>query len=88
MNDKTQLLKTIRERFKSGASASDVLRYLAIDCSIEDQVELMILISDALEVGLGTVTSIGGWWHEGTKELNDEDINAYLTPVVEEWLEG
>jgi len=82
-NDK--LIKSIQAKFVSGESVADVLRYLAIDCLIEDQVELMNLISGALGVGLGAVTAIAGWWYEGAKELNDQDVNAYIMPLVNEW---
>jgi hypothetical protein len=76
----------VQGQFRAGARVSEVLRYLAIDCGIEDQVELMLLVSKALGVSLGAVTAIGGWWHENPKELNDEDVDAYLMPVVTEFL--
>ncbi len=76
----------VQSRFRAGASVSDVLRYLAIDCGVEDQVELMLLVSKALGVSLGAVTAIGGWWYENPKELNDEDVNAYLMPLVDDFL--
>ena len=88
MRDDEKLIESIQTKFLNGESVAEVLRYLAMDCSIEDQVELMNLISGALGVGLGAVTAIAGWWHEGVKELNDEDVNAYITPLVEEWRGG
>jgi len=88
MGDNAKLIETIQAKLLSGASVAEVLRYLSIDCSIEDQVELMNLMGEALGVGLGAVTAIAGWWHEGVKELNDEDVNAYITPLVDEWRRG
>lgn len=88
MNKNAEFVESIQSKFKSGSTVAEVLRYLAIDCSIEDQVELMNLVAEAIGVGLGAVTAIAGWWYEGTKELNDEDVNAYITPLVDEWLKG
>ncbi len=88
MSDNEKIIESIQTKLLSGMSVADVLRYLAIDCAIEDQVELMNLMSGALGVGLGAVTAVAGWWYEGTMELNDEDVNAYITPLVEEWRAG
>jgi len=88
MSDNTAIVERIQIRLQEGCRVADVLRYLAVECVIEDQVELMTLMSEALGVGLGAVTAIGGWWYEGTKELNDDDVNAYITPLVDEWLKG
>lgn len=83
--DKQSILDTIRNMAQQSKKPSDILRYLAIDLEMTDQIEMMKLFSEALNVTLGEVTAIGGWWYEGERELNDNDINAYLKSVVEDY---
>ncbi|HIO92536.1 MAG TPA: hypothetical protein EYG68_06795 [Leucothrix mucor] len=83
--DKQNIIEHIRDMAEKHSKPSDILRYLAIDLEMTDQVDMMKLFSEALNVSLGEVTAIAGWWHEGSRELNDKDINAYLTQMVEDY---
>lgn len=67
---------------------AEMLRYLVLDLGNEQQIELMKLFSEAFNVTLGEVTAISAWWHDDTAELNDNDLNAYMFPVVKEYLES
>lgn len=66
----------------NGDKPSELLRYLVLDLEIEQQLELMLLFTKAFDVTLGEVTAISGWWHDDTAELNDNDINAYISPII------
>jgi hypothetical protein len=42
---------------------------------------------DLLEAAFGLphedVQCLGGWWYEGTPELSDAQINAFIAPAIE-----
>ena len=88
--ENTQLKSTLQSKLQSMAkedkTPSEMLRYLVLDIGQEQQLELMILFTEAFDCTLGEVTAIGGWWHDDSAELNDTDIDAYITPLVIEWL--
>jgi len=84
--EKQQLIETLQTMAKEGKETSDMLRYLVLDIGQEQQLELMILFTEAFDCLLGEVTAIGGWWHDDSAELNDTDINAYMSPLINDWL--
>jgi len=73
-----QIINTLQSMAKEGKTPAEMLRYLALDLDIQEQLEHMKLFCEAFDVTLGEVTAISGWWHDNTAELNDNDINAYL----------
>ncbi len=83
----TEVIKTLQSMATSQNTPSDMLRYLVLDLKIEQQIELMKLFTEAFDVSLGEVTAISGWWHDNTAELNDNDINHYISWIIEEYLE-
>ncbi len=84
--EKQQLIQTLQAMAKEGKKTSEMLRYLVLDIGQEQQLELMILFTEAFDCLLGEVTAIGGWWHDDTAELNDNDIDAYISPLINNWL--
>ena len=77
-----KIINVLQTMAKSDNKPSEMLRYLVLDLKIEQQLELMVLFSKAFEVTLGEVTAISGWWHDSTAELNDNDINAYISHIT------
>ena len=82
MTSRKETIVTLRKMVKEGKKPSELLRYLVLDLGKEQQLELMILFSEAFDCTLGEVTAIGGWWHDETAELNDNDIDAYITGII------
>ena len=80
-----QQISHIQAMAKSGSKASDILCYLAKEQGIEEQLVLMERFRDAFGCGLGSVTAIGAWWHDGSCELDNQSIDAYIGYVVEEY---
>jgi len=80
--DKTEIIAKLQSMANSGKKPSDMLRYLVLDLKIEQQLELMKFFAEAFDVSLGEVTAVTGWWHDATAELNDNDINHYISEVV------
>ncbi len=76
----------LQEMAKLGGQPSEMLRYLVLDLKIEQQLELMQFFTKAFNVTLGEVTAISGWWHDDTAELNDNDINAYISPIIKAFI--
>ena len=81
-----QIIQTLKSMAQIAKTPAEMLRYLVLDLKIEQQLELMVLFTKTFNVSLGEVTSIGGWWHDDTGELNDNDINAYIAPLINEYL--
>ena len=71
---------------KDNKPPAEMLRFMVIDSGIEQQIDLMKNFAEAFDVTLGEVTAIAAWWHDDTAELNDNDINDYMTPLVQDWL--
>ncbi len=83
MENRQDIIDMLQNMVTTGKNPSDLLRYIVVDCGIEEQVEIMKLFSEALNVTLGEVTPIVGWWHEGEdRELDDEGVDAYLMPLL------
>ena len=78
-----QIIEHLRSMAQNDNKPSELLRYLTVDLGMTDQVDIMQLFSSSMNVSLGEVTVIAAWWHEGERELTDNDINAYMTPIVQ-----
>jgi len=86
-SDNKEIVQSLKTMAASGKKPSDMLRYLALDLKIEQQLRLMKLFTEAFDLSLGEVTAISGWWYDDTAELNDNDINHYIGWIIEEYLE-
>ena len=78
-----QIIEHLRSMAQNQNKPSELLRYLTVNLGMTDQVDIMQLFSTSMNVSLGEVTAIAAWWHEGERELTDNDINAYMTPIVQ-----
>lgn len=80
--ERQQIIQTLKTMAEEGKKPSEMLRYLVLDLGEQQQLELMILFTEAFDVTLGEVTAIGGWWYDDSAELNDTDIDAYISPLL------
>ena len=81
-----QQIITMQSMAREGKKASDILCYLTKEQKIEEQLTLMERFRDAFSCNLGNVTAIGAWWHDGSCELDNEAIDAYISYVVSDFL--
>lgn len=79
-------LHTMRVMARAGNKVSEILRFLTIDQGIEEQLVLMERFRDAFDCPFGSVTAIGAWWHDGSCELDDKSIDAYIGYLLAEYL--
>lgn len=86
LNNNNATIQTLQNMAKNSKQPAELLRYLTLDLKIEQQLIIMKLFCEAFNVTLGEVTAITGWWHDGTAEMNDNDINAYMKHVLENYL--
>ena len=84
--NRDDVIKALKTQCAAAKKPAELLRFLTLDEKIEDQIELMQLFCDAFNTNLGAVTAIGGWWYESPRELNDDDINAYMQPILDDYL--
>ncbi len=83
-----EIIATLKNMAKEGKTPAEMLRFLVFDKKIEQQLEWMTLFSEAFDVTLGEVTALSAWWHDDSAELNDNDINAYISPLVSDYLQN
>ncbi|MGK0441587.1 MAG: hypothetical protein ACJA0N_001387 [Pseudohongiellaceae bacterium] len=81
-------IDTMQTMAKSGSKISEILSYLAKEQGIEEQLVLMERCRDAFGCGLGSITAIGAWWHDGSCELHNDAIDDYIGYVVTDYVEG
>ncbi|NRB41930.1 MAG: hypothetical protein HRU20_26225 [Pseudomonadales bacterium] len=84
--NRDDIVIALQQQLGQGKTPAELLRFLTLDQKIEDQIELMQLFCDAFDTNLGSVTAIGGWWYESPREMNDKDVNAYIQPVLDDYL--
>lgn len=82
------LIIELQRRVREGQPPSALLNHLAVDLDVKDQIELMKCFVDAFDLTLGEVTAIGAWWYEDEREMNDTDIDFYISPLLNSWLEN
>ncbi len=82
------MINALQQMAQDNKTTAEMLRYMIIDSKIEQQIDLMKNFAEAFDVTLGEVTAIAAWWHDETAELNDNDINAYMSPLVQDWLKS
>ena len=80
--EKNEIILRLKALSNEGKKPSDMLRYLVLEVGEQQQIELMLLFTEAFDLTLGEVTAIGGWWHDDSAELNDADIDAYISPLI------
>ena len=85
---KNIMINSLQKMAKDNKTPAEMLRYMVIDSKIEQQIDLMKNFATAFSVSLGEVTAIAAWWHDDTAELNDNDINAYMSPLIQDWLKN
>lgn len=80
------IVAAMRSQAKAGASPAALLRTVAKDYGIVQQIVWMELFCEAFDCNLGSVTAISAWWHEGKNELSDNDLDAYIQYVIDDYL--
>lgn len=78
-----EIIENLRGMAQNQSKPSDMLKFLTVELGMTDQIDIMQLFRRAMKVSLGEVTAISAWWHEGERELTDNDIDAYMTPIVQ-----
>lgn len=80
--ERSQIIQTLQTMHSENKAPAEMLRFLVLDAGEESQLEHMLLFTEAFDLQLGEVTAIGAWWHDDSAELNDNDLNAYITPLI------
>ena len=78
-----ELFESARRQYEEGTPPSGILRELgrvAPDASVPD---LMRFMQEAFALPYSAVQCIGGWWYEGSSELSDAQLDAFLVPEIE-----
>lgn len=80
----TDLVASIMRLHESGLSPSEMLRVVAKDHPGQTVVDLMDLMRSSFGLTLEAVQCIGGWWHDGSGELSDRQLDAFLNRALEQ----
>jgi len=82
-----QLIDEIRSMALNDQKPSTILSHLVVDKGIPDKVKLLHTFRSAFNASISDVSPISGWQHNGEGELSSEQIDFYLTPVLNEFIE-
>ncbi len=70
------------EMFNNGAMPSDILRYFIINDTNQTIPDLMKLMRDSFNLEYEDTQCIGGWWHDGSGELSDIQIDKHILKSI------
>jgi hypothetical protein len=73
-----------RRLLDAGVAPSEILRRFAVaqpDASVAD---LAQLARSAWNLPFEATQCLGGWWHDGSGELSDAQIDAFLLRAIEQ----
>ncbi len=76
-----KLIQAISTRRQRGNTHAEILRWLAVSEHLGPQ-EMMSQVAAAYVIPISETFCINGWWHDGTAELKDEDINRLLDHAI------
>ncbi|HTA46726.1 MAG TPA: hypothetical protein VK789_29990 [Bryobacteraceae bacterium] len=84
MTNERDLPARMLRRYLDGATPSEILHEVCADRPNIPIPELMILMESAFSLELPDVSCIGGWEPDGTGELNDQQLDYFLTRSIEQ----
>lgn len=70
------------QMYQQGRSPSEILRFFALQNQDATVPDLMRLMQEAFSLSYDDVQCIGGWWHDGTGELTDDQLNNFLLKSI------
>jgi hypothetical protein len=68
--------------FRSGKTASEILRHFATTYQDMPEPELMRLFQEAFDLPYESTLCVGGWWFDGSGELSDQQLDSFLMPAI------
>ena len=77
-----EVVASAAQMYREGMRPSQVLREVLLlvpDASVPD---LMWLMREAFSLPYEAVQCIGGWWHDGTGELSDAQLDSFLVAEI------
>jgi hypothetical protein len=75
-------LSAARRLRRGGALPSAILRQFALSKPTASVPDLMQLARETFALPHDAVQCIGGWWHDGSGELSDEQLDAFLLAAI------
>jgi hypothetical protein len=81
MKTNAEYIELVRRSVTKGLSPAEILRLLSKDEGLNVGHIHRVLL-DTFNVDFSDITCIGGWWHDGTSELGDSQINKFLEPYM------
>lgn len=71
----------IRKLLQRGKSPAEILRSMAARGL--SPIEMIVQFAAAFGLPTSATTCINGWWHDGTGELQDDDVNKLLMRTID-----
>ena len=82
LENNPELVETIRKLKRQGTPSADILRFLADHDLMA--VEMMSHFREAFGLEFGDVNCIGGWFPDGSGELDDDAVSRLLDRAIAE----
>ncbi|MFE9328635.1 hypothetical protein ACIHDR_47655 [Nocardia sp. NPDC052278] len=77
-----QVTTLITRMHQEGRSPSQILREIIMLHPAVSTPDLMELMQNAFSLPYPAVQCIGGWWMDGTGELSDTELDAFLVEEI------
>jgi hypothetical protein len=78
------LVAGVLRMHEDGWPPSAILRAIEAEHPGQTVVDFMDLMRAAFGLSFEAVQCIGGWWHDGTGELTDHQLDAFLKRALEQ----
>lgn len=80
-NIETEIIDQLRDMWRKNLPASDLLKYL--DSKGLHTIDMITSFQTAFGLSFGDASPIGGWFADGTGELDDDKIHKLLATVID-----
>lgn len=77
-------IREARRLLDDGVAPSEILRRFAMSEPQASVPDLAELARNAWDIPYEATQCLGGWWWDGTGELSDEQVDAFLLRAIEQ----
>lgn len=78
----SEIQSFLKRQYLEERRPAALARYLVLDRKMPLP-EAIFLLMDTFQLALSDLSCLNGWWHDGSGELSDEQINAFINAAIE-----
>jgi hypothetical protein len=81
-----ELTVSMSHMYRDGKHPSQILREIILSHPEASVPDLMKILQEAFSLPYTAVQCIGGWWHDGSGELTDTQLDSFLITEIQKAL--